>query len=116
MTFTGIEAILCRYFMFYAPLFFLCFICVSHTKSVILPNKVIIMAQREDKEKQKVSRETTGKFFYDLAKASFTTMVIGSMASFFSDSIVFWKPICLLCSGIFLTVFLALIGNKILKS
>ena len=32
-------------------------------------------ARKEVKEKEKVSRETLGKFFYDLAKTSFTVMV-----------------------------------------
>lgn len=42
------------------------------------------MTQREDREKERVGRETMGKFFYDLAKAIFTAMVVGSMVSFFT--------------------------------
>ena len=33
---------------------------------------------KEHKEKEKTSKETLGKFFYDLAKTSFTVMVAGS--------------------------------------
>ena len=33
------------------------------------------MTAREDREKEKTSRENLGKFFYDLAKANFTPML-----------------------------------------
>ena len=33
--------------------------------------------KKEVKEKEKTSRETLGKFFYDLAKISFTALVVG---------------------------------------
>lgn len=74
------------------------------------------MAQEEEKkEKEKLSRETMGKFFYDLAKASFTTMVIGAMMTFFTDPVIIWKTVFLLVIGLALTVFLAFLGAKILK-
>lgn len=38
-------------------------------------------AKKEVKEKEKASRETLGKFFYDLAKISFTALVVGSIVS-----------------------------------
>ena len=38
--------------------------------------------KKEVKEKEKTSRETLGKFFYDLAKISFTALVVGSVVSF----------------------------------
>ena len=41
--------------------------------------------KKEIKEKEKTSRETLGKFFYDLAKTSFTIMVAGSAVSFFTN-------------------------------
>ena len=44
-------------------------------------------ARKEVKEKEKVSRETLGKFFYDLAKTSFIVMVAGSAVSFFTDKV-----------------------------
>lgn len=73
------------------------------------------MTQREDKKKEKISRETMGKFFYDLAKASFTTMVIGAMMAFFAETFVVWKTVCLLTAGLILTVSLAYIGSFVLK-
>lgn len=39
------------------------------------------MTAREDREKEKTSRENLGKFFYDLAKANFTTNVAGCILS-----------------------------------
>ena len=40
--------------------------------------------KKEVKEKEKISRETLGKFFYDLAKTSFAAMVAGGAVSFFT--------------------------------
>ena len=37
--------------------------------------------KKEVKEKEKTSRETLGKFCYDLAKISFTAVVVGSVVS-----------------------------------
>lgn len=42
--------------------------------------------KKEVKEKEKISRETLGKFFYDLAKTSFAAMVAGGAVSFFTSS------------------------------
>lgn len=41
------------------------------------------MTAREDKEKDKMSRENLGKFFYDLAKTSFATMVVANIVTIF---------------------------------
>lgn len=38
--------------------------------------------KKEVKEKEKISRETLGKFFYDLAKTSFAAMVAGGLCHF----------------------------------
>ena len=43
-------------------------------------------AKEEAKENEKVSRETLGKYFYDLAKVSFTAMVVGGAVAWISDS------------------------------
>ena len=37
--------------------------------------------RKEVREREKLSRETLGKFFYDLAKITFTALVVGSVAS-----------------------------------
>lgn len=71
-------------------------------------------ARKEVKEKEKVSRETLGKFFYDLAKTSFTVMVAGSAVSFFTDKVqtTYWL---LLATGVFVTTIFACIGYTIIK-
>ena len=40
-------------------------------------------AHEERRERDKTSRETLGKFFYDLAKTTFTIMVLGNIATVF---------------------------------
>lgn len=74
------------------------------------------MTRRNDREREKTSRETLGKFFYDLAKANFTTFVAGSILTMAATDkyldVTMW---CLLTFGIISTVWLAIIGYKILK-
>lgn len=73
-----------------------------------------IEEKKEIKEKEKVSSETLGKFFYDLAKTSFTAMVAGGAVSFFTDSSndLYWL---LLLIGAFATTVFAYIGYRIIK-
>ncbi len=73
------------------------------------------MTQKEDREKLKVSRETMGKFFYDLAKAIFTAMVIGAIISLFSPGQDKKYVIVMLVAGVIITFILASVGNFILK-
>ena len=70
-------------------------------------------AKEELKERDKTSRENLGKFFYDLAKLSFATLVIGSTASVIiqENNFDFWIIISI---GAFVTYIFAYIGyNKI---
>lgn len=72
------------------------------------------MTVREDRENDKMSRENLGKFFYDLAKASFTTMVITNVVTMFiSESYIL--AIVLFFVGIISTTIFARIGYKIIK-
>jgi len=66
------------------------------------------------KEKERISKETLGKFFYDLAKTSFTVMVAGSAVSFFTnqEQTPYW---ILLTVGVFVTSVFASIGYTIIK-
>ena len=66
------------------------------------------------KERDKVRRETLGKFFFDLAKLMFTTMVLGEMLLLAKDigDINNWG---MLNIGILGTYLLARVGNRILK-
>ena len=70
--------------------------------------------KKEVKEKEKLSRETLGKFFYDLAKTSFAAMVAGGAVSFFTNSNnnLYWL---LLLIGAFSTIVFAYIGYKIIR-
>lgn len=71
-------------------------------------------AKEEAKENEKVSRETLGKYFYDLAKVSFTAMVIGGAVAWISDSNRS-DSITLLLLGTITTIALTYTGYKIIK-
>ena len=73
------------------------------------------MTLRDDKERVKTSREELGKFFYDLAKMVFGAMVLGSGVALVTNHEDTEAYLILLSIGMFTTVFLAGIGNKILK-
>ena len=73
------------------------------------------MTLRDDKERVKTSREELGKFFYDLAKMVFGAMVLGSGVALVTNHEDTEAYLILLSIGMFTTVFLSGIGNKILK-
>ena len=70
--------------------------------------------KQEVKEKEKTSRETLVKFFYDLAKISFTALVVGSVVSVATqqEKVDNWVLILI---GIFVTYIFSYIGYKIIK-
>ena len=70
--------------------------------------------KEEAKERDKVSRENLGKFFYDLARTSFTAMVAGGAVSFITDmdNEVY---LILLALGVFSTCTFAYLGYKIIR-
>ena len=70
--------------------------------------------KREGKEKEKISRETLGKFFYDLAKLVFTAMALVGGVSLIVDEPQI-KQMLLLGTGMCLTYLFAYIGYNILK-
>ena len=72
--------------------------------------------QREEKEKQKVSRQETEKLFYDLCKATFTVTVLGNLAPLLGLGKANWmEVIWFLLLGIALTLGFFYIGFKILN-
>lgn len=72
------------------------------------------MTQREDKAKERTSREELGKFFLDLAKATFTIMVLtNTLAMFISKN--FTLASCVFIIGVIATFWLARIGYNIIK-
>ena len=64
--------------------------------------------KREGKEKEKTSRETLGKYFYDLSKLSFTALFLGGGVSLVLDfqNINYWV---LVSFGAFTSFILSLI-------
>lgn len=77
---------------------------------------ITMVTQKEEKERQKISRETLGKFFYDLAKTTFAVMVLGNVATVFigdTDAFIISTMIFL---GMFITFLFAYVGNKVLKN
>lgn len=70
--------------------------------------------KKEVKEKEKVSRETLGKYFYDLSKLTFGAMVLGIVIPWLSE---LDNPDYLIIFGIgfFTTIMLAISGYKIIK-
>lgn len=70
---------------------------------------------KEEREKTKTKRTETGKYFYDLSKATFSITVLGSMAlaikdSIFKDSVLYGTAI-----GLLFSVALFMTGYKILN-
>ena len=43
------------------------------------------MAHRDNKEKEKTSREATGKYFYTLSQTCFAAMVIVAVLTYFTN-------------------------------
>ena len=41
------------------------------------------MTAREDREKEKFTKKTVVKYFFDMSKSTFTVMVLGGMAALF---------------------------------
>ena len=71
--------------------------------------------RKEAKDKERLSHETLGKFFFDLAKIVFTALVVGSIISIATEQkkLEYWG---LIIFGIFVTYIFSYVGNKILKS
>lgn len=74
------------------------------------------MTAREDREKERSSRENLSKFFYDLAKTSFTAMVVGDVVSMFLKEEITTPAIVLFFVGVITTITLGTIGYRISKS
>ena len=74
-----------------------------------------MVTTREERDKEKSSRENLGKFFYDLAKATFTIMVLTSVVALFKGENYILAAI-LLVVGISATIILARIAFSIFKN
>ncbi len=72
-------------------------------------------ATKEEKEKQRSARENLSKFFYDLAKTTFASTVVGDVVAMFLKEEVTVPAILLFLVGIASTTLLALFGYRISK-
>lgn len=73
-------------------------------------------ARRESKERDKTRREKLAGYLYDLSKITFTGLVIGGVAMFFSSSTENMEyVIYTVIAGIVLTYMFAWLGNRILN-
>ena len=72
------------------------------------------MDRAELKERNKVSREMLGKYFYDLSKLVFAGVVIGGVMQFAQSKDFELLPI-MASLGIFVSVIFAIVGFIILK-
>ena len=74
-----------------------------------------MVTQKESREKERTSRETLGKFFYDLANTSFAAMVAADLVSFFLTDADGRMLLLLLALGILFTIVFAYLGYYIIK-
>jgi len=70
--------------------------------------------RKEVKEKEKVRRETLGKFFYDLAKLSFAGLAIAWLTQM-PENYNGMDNVIVLLLGVSFTLLFSIIGDKILK-
>ena len=76
---------------------------------------VQIDTKNERKEKERTKRSETGKYFYDLSKASFSITFLGSLAAMFKDGAPTVSMLIGATIGIILSVVFFIVGYKILK-
>lgn len=74
------------------------------------------MTLKEDKEKEKMSRELLGKLFFDLAKNTFTTLVIGAIVIYFTSEGNIVDMLLVSIIGLSLFFSFLLIGKKVIKN
>lgn len=73
------------------------------------------MVNVNPKDIEKMRREKLAGFFYDLAKLTFSALVIGIIVLFFTADDASGSLAWLVCGGLLFTVLCAVIANKILK-
>lgn len=73
------------------------------------------MSVKEDKEKAKTAKESLGKFFYDIAKMTFGTMVLGEFVAIFGIADLSYSSVAVLFLGSLMTASFVYLGNLTLK-
>ncbi|OAV68072.1 hypothetical protein Barb6_02176 [Bacteroidales bacterium Barb6] len=56
------------------------------------------------------------RFFLDIAKLIFATLVLGNILSLFFSTAELWKILCLIAIGLFTTLISALAAYNIIKN
>lgn len=69
----------------------------------------------EVKEKNKVRKEKLASLFFDLAKLTYTALVLGAIVLFFQSDGLSFKLCLMLAVGVILAFAWGEIGNNILK-
>lgn len=73
------------------------------------------MGNNEVRDREKMRREIVGKFFFDLAKTTYTVVVLGNLAPLFGLAGEFsWLNVLLLLVGSIVTWIFAFIGNRVI--
>lgn len=71
--------------------------------------------KNEAKEKIRSRKDALAKYFFDLSKLTFTALVLGGILSFFQGEAFSMTLGLMIVFGIIAAIFLARIGNNILK-
>ena len=74
-----------------------------------------MVTTKDEKEKQRSARENLSKFFYDLAKTTFASTVVGDVVAMFLKEEVTIPALILFLVGFASTALLALFGYRISK-
>lgn len=72
-----------------------------------------MVSAREEREKERSARDNLSKFFYDLAKTTFASTVVGDVVAMFLKEEVTASATVLFLVGVATTVLLALFGYRI---
>ena len=75
------------------------------------------MTAREDREKEKFTKETVVKYFFDMSKSTYTIMVLGGLAALFGivksmNTLALTFAICLVPATAFLIWLFTPWGKK----
>ena len=73
------------------------------------------MTAKEDREREKTSREMLGKYFFDMSKAIFTTMVATSLINLILSPDDDYSALSIALSGTLVSSIFAYIGYIIVK-
>jgi len=74
-----------------------------------------MVTTKEERAKQQSARDNLSKFFYDLAKTTFASTVVGDVVAMFLKEEITTAAVSLFLVGLASTALLALFGYRISK-